>query len=82
MVLVKNIVDMGQAIEADFIPEDSAEAGHIVAKRGIKDWTLDMFDVTYPKGYEWCQTHAFHAIRYLLSESPANFPERRRIMWY
>lgn len=79
MVKLKNIRRNERTIEADFYPEDSKEAGHIL----IDVQSKEVLERTYPKEYEGRFSYATHAKRALLElAEKEELPETYTVMWY
>lgn len=78
MVRLRNIREINNIIECDFIPEDSKVFGHMKVDRK----TGKFVEVSYPPGYEWCTSYTFHAKQHLLSYNPGECPEKAMLMWY
>ncbi|PTL29014.1 hypothetical protein C7122_03950 [Lachnospiraceae bacterium oral taxon 096] len=75
MVELRNIREKGDIVRCDFYPEDCTTPGTIVYSRGEKDSV-----VVYPEGYEWCKSHANHAVKFF--RNTKQLPSEKIIMWY
>ncbi|MBR2895797.1 MAG: hypothetical protein IKC03_09105 [Oscillospiraceae bacterium] len=77
MLRLKNIKVGDKIAEADFIPEDSQECGHIVVDLERKE----VIAITHVKGYEIM--HPSHAKRQLLRMADAGDHRKEcLVMWY
>lgn len=78
MVVLRNIERKKDTIEADFYPEDSKEAGHVVVDIESKK-IISKVDV---KGYEFF-SYAHHAKNGLIDLiEKEELPEKYIVMWY
>lgn len=79
MLKLRNLRKSENTIEADFYPEDSKQAGHVVVDLKTEEIT----DYTAPEGYEkyrWYATHARQTLMELAEQD--SLPEEYLVMWY
>ena len=79
MIKLKEIKRNSEIITCKAYVEDCEEA--ISLSFDISASTLK--DVTLPQGYDWCDSHIFHAKDYLMEiASKETIPNNHTIMWY
>lgn len=79
MLKLKNLRKTESIIEADFYPEDSKKAGHIVVSLKSEE----IIDHTDPQGYENDFSYAAHARQNLVKLAKQDsLPDEWTVMWY
>lgn len=79
MVTVKNLKRTDKTIEADFYPENSSEAGHIV----VDIASGEILSRVEARGYERRFSYTAHARQALLEFARSDeLPEKHVVMWY
>ena len=81
MLKLKNIKITDAYIEADYIPECSAECGHIKMNRVTKE--VDVRSVIgFSDTYTRMAINGLERILYDIKKDPSYTPNERLVMWY
>ncbi len=79
MIVMKNIARNNKQIVCEAYIEDCSEKLELT----FDEQTAAFAPYVLPKGYEWCEGHIAHALRYLKTLIGKDFETHdRTIMWY
>lgn len=78
VIRLENIVRNSDVIQCKILPEDSKEYGELKV-----NLSAESFEYTLPKGYDWCESHVYHAKCALIEMAKSNtIVNEKTIIWY